>query len=980
MPPKKKEPKKKEPKKNDSIYDLYFNYTKQYKNEYGDKTIVLMQVGSFYEMYGIQNQHGEITGSNVEDITNICNLNYSNKAKMGDDNIIMAGFPDYAIEKFLEIIIDNNYVVPLINQYKEGNCVNRRLENIYSKGTYIANVDTNNIERTNYIGCIWIHEYTSSVFTNIKQSRLVFGMSFVNILDGNSYIHEYSVEKIFNPNCVDELDRQLMLYLPKELIIISDLSQEEYAKILTYVNISNVLIHKFTTNENKEVINSSKIQYMRMMMETFFGNDIMNHCPEYNNNIIATQSLTYLLHYMQEHNSCLIKKIKPPVVSEKSNYVILGNHTVKQLNIINDDNGYGKCKSVLHFLNNTKTGCGYRLFKHQLMNPTTNIEWLNNEYEINLHFEEYYNTLDIRSSLKNFKDIELIMRNVLTSQSSPHMVYALYNSLKIALQHIKYYKLDNKLVEYFFEGNHDMEEKTAYIIHELESTFIVNNCQTNTISSIDDRIIQKGVNTELDNIIQDYDTNYMVFFEILNLLNTKVQEIEQSENEYFKTHDKDKTWKSIIITKRRSELVKTLFAGKDDDIFDYSNVKFINSTASNNEVQHPRLNTAISQVLSLRDIGLKTLKDTFSKLLLNFVEKYYDDIEIIVNFISKLDVLQCRIYNSIKYNYKLPTIGNNSKSFIDIKNMRHCLIEKINENELYVPNDIVLGKDDSDGILLYGTNAVGKTSLIRSIGICIILAQSGMYVPCSSMEYKPYDAIYSRIIGNDNLFKGLSTFAVEMSELRTILNGVNENTIVLGDELCSGTEMESAIGIFLSGLKYIHDSGSSHIFATHFHEIVNCDEMSEMKNTKCMHMTIHYDNELGELIYDRKLKEGSGPSCYGLEVCKSLYLNEEFLLNAYEIRKKYFPKTQGLLSYGKSHYNNSKIKGMCEKCGENIGEDIHHLTEQQCADDYGFIQSFHKNHKANLINLCKKCHDEIHNNNSVCNDRRKKTLSGKYII
>ena len=69
-------------------------------------------------------------------------------------------------------------------------------------------------------------------------------------------------------------------------------------------------------------------------------------------------------------------------------------------------------------------------------------------------------------------------------------------------------------------------------------------------------------------------------------------------------------------------------------------------------------------------------------------------------------------------------------------------------------------------MLLYGTNAVGKTSLIRALGISIVLAQAGMFVPCSKFLYKPYTAIYSRILGNDNLFKGLSTFAVEISELR----------------------------------------------------------------------------------------------------------------------------------------------------------------------------------------------------------------------
>ena len=130
--------------------------------------------------------------------------------------------------------------------------------------------------------------------------------------------------------------------------------------------------------------------------------------------------------------------------------------------------------------------------------------------------------------------------------------------------------------------------------------------------------------------------------------------------------------------------------------------------------------------------------------------------------------------------------------------MRHCLIEHLQTNELYVANDISLGFDKCNGILLYGTNAVGKSSLIRSIGICIVLAQAGMFVPCSEFTYKPYCKIFTRILGNDDIFKGLSTFAVEMSELRTILNNSDENSLILGDELCSGTETNSAISIFLA--------------------------------------------------------------------------------------------------------------------------------------------------------------------------------------
>jgi DNA mismatch repair protein MutS len=282
-----------------------------------------------------------------------------------------------------------------------------------------------------------------------------------------------------------------------------------------------------------------------------------------------------------------------------------------------------------------------------------------------------------------------------------------------------------------------------------------------------------------------------------------------------------------------------------------------------------------------------------------------------------------------------------------------------------VANDIVLGDGNLDGVLLYGTNAVGKTSFIRALGISVIMAQSGLYVPASSYKYKPYNCIFTRILGNDNLFKGLSTFAVEMSELRTILRMADKNSLVLGDELCSGTESTSAISIFVAGMQMLHKKQSSFIFATHLHEIVDYEEIQEMKSVGIRHMSVIYDREMDVLIYDRKLKHGPGNNMYGLEVCKSLSLPDEFLNMANEIRMKYHPKSQSLLDHTTSHFNAKHIKGMCQKCGKDMASEVHHLQHQKNANDKGIIKQedghvFHKNHPANLLSVCEKCHDELH--------------------
>ena len=147
-----------------------------------------------------------------------------------------------------------------------------------------------------------------------------------------------------------------------------------------------------------------------------------------------------------------------------------------------------------------------------------------------------------------------------------------------------------------------------------------------------------------------------------------------------------------------------------------------------------------------------------------------------------------------------------------------------------------------------------------------------------------------------------------------------------------------------------------------------------LRGLRFCHMTVLYDREKDMLVYERKLKEGSGTSIYGLEVCKALKLPTAFMDLA-----------QSIQPYGKiierkpSHYNAKKIKGgICEVCNENTAVDIHHLQHQRYADHNGVIDTFHKNHKANLVNICKSCHDAIHKTNKQ--HKRVKTSNGMCVV
>jgi DNA mismatch repair protein MutS len=410
--------------------------------------------------------------------------------------------------------------------------------------------------------------------------------------------------------------------------------------------------------------------------------------------------------------------------------------------------------------------------------------------------------------------------------------------------------------------------------------------------------------------------------------------------------------------------------------FEYSK-----QTASNDFITDSQIGGLCKNITNVKVAMKDTIAVVYNTFLQQF-EPYQGRLECIVNFITIIDVIFAKASIAKKYCYCKPKIVDADKSFVQAKGMRHCLIEHIQTNELYVTNDISLGNGMTDGILLYGTNAVGKTSLIRALGISVIMAQSGLYVPCSEFTYCPYKYLFTRIIGNDNLFKGLSTFAVEMSELRTILRLADKNSLILGDELCSGTENISAVSIFVAGVQKLHQLKSSFIFATHLHEIVDYDEIAGLPSVALKHLTVVYDKERDMLIYDRKLKDGPGNSLYGLEVCKSLSLPEDFLATAYSIRAKYHPESGSVLALKSSHFNAQKIVSVCEMCKNGLGTDVHHLQHQNEADAAGIIMNddstFHKNKLANLMTLCEKCHDEIHKTN--VQHKRVKTTKGYTLV
>ena len=240
---------------------------------------------------------------------------------------------------------------------------------------------------------------------------------------------------------------------------------------------------------------------------------------------------------------------------------------------------------------------------------------------------------------------------------------------------------------------------------------------------------------------------------------------------------------------------------------------------------------------------------------------------------------------------------------------------------------------------------------MKATGIAVILAQAGSFVPASSMCIRPYDAAFSRIWSHDNIWAGLSSFAVEVAELSDILRLSTASSLVLGDEVCSGTESSSATALVAATIETLEKRGTHFMFATHLHDLLKIQGFPR-PGVSVWHLRVITQPD-GKLIYDRSLQPGPGSSTYGLEVAKAMGLPFELIQRAHEIRRK-LEGTATIQEAPKSVYNAAIQRQACEVCKNPITRDleVHHIEEQAKGGS---------NILRNLVVLCSTCHDKHHN-------------------
>lgn len=1081
------------------IYNLYINKHKEFSQKYGSKTLILMMVGSFYEMYAVFDQ-----GPNLVEISKLLNIICTRKNKVlpeSWENPKMMGFQMNSLEKFLEILTNNNYTVIVFDQktriqklasnQKEKKVITRELAGTYTKGININNLQQYN---NNYLACIYVVEEDQK-----KSKPLVsVGLSCVDLSTGQVYVHSSYSEKYDEFIALDDASRFINNMNPGEILIYYDTYKENLNKneiesyLYGYFNIEMDKCRFYLNIDKKYKSINFQNEYLKNIYPT--SETLLSPIEQLDLEAepFITVSLCLLFDFIYDKMPAFLKNIKHPEFSFDKSHLVLGNNAIYQLDIFDNKDNINiktKYKSLFHVVNETKTPLGERYLRNVLSSPFIQKNKLNEIYNLTEKMVEKKTYEIISNLLIEIRDIERLGRKMELRMIKPYEFCMFISSYENIIGIYNLLKEDSEFKSLMPEK--DFDKNIQKLIDHTNKIFNMENLGLCSDTHFDERIniYNKNIHKDIDDINTKihsgkeaveklscilagllYGKNDKIAKknnddnEKISIRNTKnegnhlilsknngsaivemleeIEEIEIEKNKIIKISDIDITKNSlgykIIIPsiKKSADLFK--FKNKLlemlNDIPEEAEKSIGLQIKKNNQDGYYISLTAnkakqLQEILAKHnsiDLGYKTInpKDLEFKNFKNnakiFMPKflnehtdqleeyvkeiselyrtnYYDDIEEIYdkyndlftkcnNFVTQVDYLNSCALLSMKKGYTKPIIKQKEYSFVTATQIRHPIVERIIDYE-YVPHDVSIGNDDLKGMLIYGLNSSGKSVLMKSIGLCIIMAQAGMYTPAQKFVFSPYHRLMTRITGNDNIFKGLSSFGIELSEINSILKRSNENTLVIGDEPFHGTEHQSCSGLIGATIIKLAKLKPTFIFTTHQHDIMELDNIKELTNVKAFHLKVSYDTKTDSLIYDRKLSEGSGERDYGVLVAKYIIHDKDFIDCATNIKNKILGTHDNLISGKKSRYNSDVYVYECSLCHtkDNVkltNLETHHLNEQKNYDKNNVDKNkkhLLKNDKANLCVLCSKCHDLLHSGELNINGYVK-TSKGKILV
>ena len=928
------------------MYEEYIKRWKQFQKQFGEQTCLFLMVGRFYELYDIVDPVSGEGQTNVKQAVEALGITLSVRKSDGSkkEDCYFAGFPEQSLQKFAAMLTRDGWTVVVCDQEKDekGNVKERPVSRVFSPGTHIETAGA----EAPYLAGLWLQES--------NQGSPSFSAVALDMTTGHLVSYEDSTVGNADIWSADSLVHFFQIHTPREIVVWwrgAAFAKPSEPILRRRSGLLKGRLHIEVANEDQQ--GTFENSFVRKgYLEKIFS-DKLCLLPIYQQLQIEQKSLTEralvsLLSFAEQHFPSAIQNLHEHQVWCPEDSLYMGNNTLYQLNYITQ----GQEQSVLSLFGKAQTSLGKRALRERLLFPSSNpsiIQERLNQVEF-LYIADKDRLKRMETSLRMIHDIARLHRRIVMYTVTAADVIALDQSYGCI-----------QILADLFEGtclemNPTVQQQfTSYRQRFLEY-FDVEKAklalQSDDISFMPESKAPKTKACE-DNI-QKIQTSAKEAMETLRVwvgLPEEALRLEVSDSlSYF--YSGTKTTLSFVKQKCDSNAVST---------HPFPGIAVHNKKSGRGSVEFPFLETLHFQTFTARTKFQQAVKEELPAVCREVEDKVWSSIE---SYVAFLDVTATLAKVAKERGYKKPMVlDSDGPSGFQAVGLRHPLLEAIQTRTEYVKHSVSLGLEESDdsGLLLYGMNASGKSSLMKAIGICILLAQAGSYVPAVDCKLKPFKSILTRILNQDNIWAGLSSFAVEVSELRDIFQRASNTSLVLGDELCSGTESVSATSLVAAGIQFLHKKNARFVFATHLHDLLSLPAVSSLTGLGIWHLRVHYDPGTDTLVYDRTLHKGPGGTLYGLEVARAMHLPHEILQQAHAFRKQLLGETSQEEAQGSS-WNSNIIRKECEICKHAIVRDleVHHIQQRVEATNNRFSDGSNMNDVRNLIVVCQSCHDKHH--------------------
>jgi DNA mismatch repair protein MutS len=542
-----------------------------------------------------------------------------------------------------------------------------------------------------------------------------------------------------------------------------------------------------------------------------------------------------LLRYLRELQPSGLPQLARPTVERPGGVMALDEMTRRNLELVESLRGGSVEGTLLSVLDRTTTPMGARLLRQWILAPLTERRAVDARLEaVAMLNVDSVSREALRNAVDDVRDIERLAAKAASGRSTPRELRALGDSLTAlpavarALHRIA---TTGRLAEMLASW-----DDAAELASEICSTLV----ERPPIAVGEDATIAAGVDTELDSLrgLRDGGKDAIARIQSDERTRTGIASLKVGFNKVFGYY--------IEVTNSNLRLVPP----------DYQRRQTI---TSGERFVTPALKEYEERVLSAAERIEQRERELFETLRAT-AGAQIARLQQIARTVAELDVLSTLAEVAAREGYVRPTMTEDFD--LDITAGRHPVVERMMPRDKFIPNDLRL-TNDARMIILTGPNMAGKSTVLRQIGLIVLMAQIGSFVPASAARIGIVDRIFTRVGASDNLVRGQSTFMVEMSETSAILHTATSRSLVLLDEIGRGTATYDGVSIAWAVTEHVHEHiGCKTVFATHYHELTQlADELPAVRNYNVA------VREVGEqILFIHRLQPGGADRSYGIEV------------------------------------------------------------------------------------------------------------------